>query len=63
MAITPYPVIFTKPPGKFYTAKTDKHSFELTTTPDALAGPFEDIPVHVECTSMDYEVPIPKDAP
>lgn len=24
---------------------------------DALAGPFEDIPVHPECFSMDYEVP------
>jgi 2-keto-4-pentenoate hydratase/2-oxohepta-3-ene-1,7-dioic acid hydratase in catechol pathway len=36
MAITPYPVVFTKPP-------------------DALAGPFEDIPVHRECKLMDYE--------
>lgn len=24
--------------------------------PDALAGPYEDIPVHKECTLMDYEV-------
>jgi len=37
IAITPYPVIFTKPP-------------------DALAGPFEDIPIHFECKMMDYEV-------
>ncbi|KAF1955082.1 hypothetical protein CC80DRAFT_566401 [Byssothecium circinans] len=37
MAITPYPVIFTKPA-------------------DALAGPFEDVPIHKECKHMDYEV-------
>ncbi|KAF2827185.1 hypothetical protein CC86DRAFT_439547 [Ophiobolus disseminans] len=36
MAITPYPVIFTKPP-------------------DALAGPFEDIPINEECKLMDYQ--------
>jgi 2-keto-4-pentenoate hydratase/2-oxohepta-3-ene-1,7-dioic acid hydratase in catechol pathway len=37
MTITPYPVVFMKPP-------------------DALAGPFEDIPIHAECKMMDYEV-------
>jgi len=25
-------------------------------SPDALAGPFEDIPINAQCQSMDYEV-------
>lgn len=52
-----HPIIFTKPAGKVHplhkAARPEAH-LHLT---DALAGPFEDIPVHPECFSMDYEVP------
>ncbi|KAJ4986252.1 fumarylacetoacetate hydrolase family protein [Stagonosporopsis vannaccii] len=35
--------------------KTSLYPVTFTKPPDALAGPYEDIPVHPECKFMDYE--------
>jgi hypothetical protein len=50
-----YPVIFTKPAGAFDDLQSLRGNSDFDSV-DALAGPFEDIPIHPECKEMDYEV-------
>jgi hypothetical protein len=56
--IIPYTVLFKEASRCVDLAEHAKRKMVTRSTKDALAGPFDDIPVHVECKSMDYEVHI-----
>jgi hypothetical protein len=56
--IPPYPMIFVKASGTepFHYFLSSRWSDSNSNQPiDALAGPFEDVPIHREAAALDYE--------
>lgn len=56
MAYGEYPIIFTKPPGTGILIESKGERAGISRWTDALAGPYEDIPINPICLNMDYEV-------